>query len=83
MNVWTDLFKVKGQWKYLYRAVDSQGNTLDFLLCTKRDASAAEQFLRKTLSAAHTQPPWVINVVEDSPCLLGRGVFNPNQACSQ
>lgn len=25
--------KVKGQWKYLYRAVDSQGNTLDFLLC--------------------------------------------------
>lgn len=29
---------VKGQWKYLYRAVDSQGNTLDFLLRAKRDA---------------------------------------------
>ncbi len=54
--------KVKGQWKYLYRAVDSQGNTLDFLLCAKRDAQAAERFLRKTLNAAHTQSPRVINV---------------------
>ena len=54
--------KVKGQWKYLYRAVDSQGNTLDFLLCAKRDASAAERFVRKTLNAAHTQSPRVINV---------------------
>jgi len=54
--------KVKGRWKYLYRAVDSQGNTLDFLLCAKRDASAAERFLRKTLNAAHTQSPRVINV---------------------
>ena len=54
--------KVKGQWKYLYRAVDSQGNTLDFLLCAKRDAMAAERFLRKTLNASHTQEPRVINV---------------------
>ena len=54
--------KVKGKWKYLYRAVDSLGNTLDFLLCAKRDATAAERFLRKTLKAAHTQFPRVINV---------------------
>ena len=54
--------KVKGRWKYLYRAVDSLGNTLDFLLCAKRDASAAERFLRKTLNASHTQSPRVINV---------------------
>ena len=54
--------KVKGRWKYLYRAVDSLGNTLDFLLSAKRDTSAAERFLRKTLSAAHTQFPRVINV---------------------
>lgn len=45
--------KVKGVWKYLYRAVDSQGNTLDFLLSAKRDAQAAKRFLRKTLSATH------------------------------
>lgn len=30
--------KVKRRWKYLYRAVDSQGNTLDFLLSARRDA---------------------------------------------
>ncbi len=54
--------KVKGRWKYLYRAVDSQGNTLDFLLRARRDATAAERFLRKTLNAAHTQFPRVINV---------------------
>ena len=48
---------VKGQWKYLYRAVDSHGNTLDFLLSAKRDARAAERFLRKTLHASHTQQP--------------------------
>jgi len=45
--------KVKGQWKYLYCAVDSLGLTLDFLLSAKRDKRAAERFLRKTLSASH------------------------------
>ena len=54
--------KVKGKWKYLYRAVDSQGNTLDFLLRAKRNAKATERFLRKTLNATHTQIPRVINV---------------------
>ena len=54
--------KVKGQWKYLYRAVDSEGKTIDFLLSAKRDASAAERFFRKTLKATHTQMPRVINV---------------------
>src|SRR5918992_891179 len=45
--------KVKGEWKYLYRAVDSEGNTIDFLLRAKRDARAAERFFRKALRAAH------------------------------
>ena len=54
--------KVKGKWKYLYRAVDSEGNTLDFLLAAKRDAQAAKRFLRKALNAVHTQSPRVINV---------------------
>ncbi len=35
--------KIKGVWKYLYRAVDSEGNTLDFLLSAKRDAKAAKR----------------------------------------
>ncbi len=38
---------VKGKWKYLYRAVDSDGNTLDFLLTAKRDATTAKRFFRK------------------------------------
>jgi transposase-like protein len=54
--------EVKGKWKYLYRAVDSVGNTLDFLLTAKRDALAAKRFFRKTLKANHTQEPRVINV---------------------
>src|SRR5206468_978996 len=37
---------VKGQWKYLYRAVDKAGHTVDFLLTAKRDRKAASRFLR-------------------------------------
>ena len=54
--------EVKGEWKYLYRAVDSDGNTLEFMLSAKRDARGAERFFRKTLKASHTQTPRVINV---------------------
>ena len=54
--------KVKKQWKYLYRAVDSQGNTIDFLLTAKRDTNAAKRFFIKALKGNHTQEPRVINV---------------------
>ena len=54
--------KVKGAWKYLYRAVDSEGNTLDFLLSAKRDAKAARRFFIKVLEANRTAVPRVINV---------------------
>jgi len=40
-------FLVKGTWKYLYRAVDKQGNTIDFLLTARRDRKAAKRFLKK------------------------------------
>lgn len=53
---------VKGKWKYLYRAVDSAGNTIDFLLSAKRNRQAAKRFFCKTLKATHTQLPRVINV---------------------
>ncbi len=52
----------KKQWVYLYRSVDSQGNTLDFFFSPTRDAQAAKQFLLKTLAASHTTEPRVINV---------------------
>ena len=54
--------KCKGKWCYLYRAVDSTGQTLDFMLSETRDAAAAKRFLLKTLGANHTQSPRVIKV---------------------
>lgn len=54
--------KVKGQWVYLYRAVDSNGNSLEFRLSPTRDSDAAEAFFRKLLGAPHTVAPRVINV---------------------
>src|SRR4051794_17152745 len=47
---------------YLYRAVDSAGNTLDFVLSPYRDARSAEYFFRKLLGDAPTVTPRVINV---------------------
>ncbi|EFH84671.1 Transposase [Ktedonobacter racemifer DSM 44963] len=44
--------KVKKEWMYLYRAVDSRGNTLDFFFSSTRDTQAAKQFLLKTLTAS-------------------------------
>jgi transposase-like protein len=54
--------KIKGMWKYLYRAVDSAGHTLDFMLSAKRDGKAAARFFRKVLKGQHTQPPRVMTV---------------------
>ena len=41
--------KVKGQWRYLSRAVDKQGQTIDFLLTEQRDKEAALRFLKKAI----------------------------------
>jgi IS6 family transposase len=54
--------KIKKQWYYLYRAVDSAGQTIDFLLSAKRDVQAAERFFRKALRARHTAPLRVVTV---------------------
>jgi transposase, IS6 family len=54
--------KVKGRWTYLYRAVDSRGQTIDFLLSARRDAEAAKRFFRKALAQPHTVNPRSITV---------------------
>jgi putative transposase len=41
--------RIRGQWKYLYRAVDKAGNTVDFRLTAKRDRKAALRFLCKAI----------------------------------
>ena len=43
--------KVKGVWKYLYRAVDKKGKTVDFLLRAKRDMASARRFFDKAMAA--------------------------------
>ena len=44
--------KVKGVWKYLYRAVDKEGKTVDFLLTAKRDKAAAMRFFEKAMKTS-------------------------------
>ena len=64
--------KVKGRWMYLYRAVDSGGQTIDFLLSAKRDAEAAKRFFRKALGQPHTANPRTITVDKNPayPCAI-------------
>ena len=52
--------KVKGQWRYLYRAVDKQGNTVDFLLTKRRQRMSAQSFLIKAIG--NNGKPELINI---------------------
>ena len=52
--------KVKGQWRYYYRAVDKQGQTIDFLLTAKRDKKAALRFLKKAIN--ENNRPSLVNI---------------------
>ncbi len=54
--------KVKGQWMYLYRAVDSKGSTIDFFLSKTRNQKAAKRFFKKALRSFHVSKPRVITV---------------------
>src|SRR5207342_134806 len=55
--------RVKGKWTYLYRAVDSTGASIDFLLSARRDAAAAKRFFQKALRSPNHPTPRVINVI--------------------
>ncbi|HHK5599379.1 MULTISPECIES: IS6 family transposase [Bacillus] len=54
--------KVKGQWMYLYRTVDSEGNTIDFYLSKSRNHKAAKRFFKKALRSFHVSKPRIITV---------------------
>lgn len=54
--------KVTGKWMYLYRAVDSEGNTIDFYLSELRDKQAAKRFFKKALAFPYVSKPRVITV---------------------
>jgi transposase-like protein len=54
--------KVGIQWKYLYRALDKEGNAIEFMLSAKRDIPAAKRFFRKMMRAGHRRLPFSISV---------------------
>ena len=49
--------RVNGEWRYLYRAVDGSGRTVEFMLSAKRDKKAAKRFFRKALARENTRQP--------------------------
>ncbi|MBG9537560.1 IS6 family transposase, partial [Bacillus thuringiensis] len=57
--------KIKGKKMYLYRAVDSEGNTIDFYLSQRRNAKAAKRFLKKALASCHAKKPRTITADGD------------------
>jgi len=63
------ILRVKGRWCYLYRAIDSTGATIDFLLSALRDAAAAQRLFRKALSDPSHPQPRVMNT--DKAALYG------------
>ena len=66
--------KVKGEERFLYRAVDSTGQTIDFLLTAQRDAAAAKRCFRRALANPGNRMPRVINVDKNRayPVAVGR-----------
>ena len=63
--------KVKGKWVYLYRAIDKDGNTVDFYLSSTRNTYAAKRFLGKALRSQKSYAmPYAINT-DQNPTYVG------------
>ena len=65
--------KIKGKNAYLYRAVDSDGNTIDFYVSEKRDKNGARKFFKKSVEAPHNQQPRVITTDKYGAEAMGSG----------
>ncbi|MEJ8476668.1 IS6 family transposase [Roseibium algae] len=62
--------RIKGQWRYLYQAIDKHGNPVDFLLAAKRNLNSAKRFFREMLKGAPLLSPGIIGTD-------GAGTFPP------
>ncbi|CNF21580.1 transposase [Yersinia nurmii] len=69
--------KIKSQWKYLYRAVDAVGQTIDFLLTAKRGAAAALRFFRKAIR--HHGEPEVVTINKSDANMAALTTLNGNK----
>ena len=66
--------KINSIWHYLYRALDKEGNTVDFYLLAKRDTQAAKTFFRKAFRSSNV--PFVINVDKNGANKAALNAFN-------
>ncbi len=60
--------KVAGQWAYFYRAIDKNGETIDFMLSWRRTAKSARRFLGTALKLREDCPPETINTDQNEAC---------------
>ncbi len=72
--------KVRGQWCYLYRAVDKQGNTIDFLLTKRRKRMSAQSFLIKAIE--NNGKPELINIDKSGSNKHAIRIYN-KRSCSK
>lgn len=66
--------KVKGQWKYLYRAVDKDGSTVDFLLRARRDRHAAQRYFQRSM--VHNGVPEIVTIDQSGANLAALKAIN-------
>ena len=69
LNLSCRLTKVKGKWKYLYRAINKYGKTIDFILLHRRDKDAVKRLLKKALKSSKSEP-YRINADKHAPYQL-------------
>ncbi|CAI1992200.1 Integrase core domain [Serratia proteamaculans] len=69
--------KVKGHWKYLYWAIDTEGQTIDFLLTAKRDAAAVLRFFRKDI--LHKGEPEIVTIGKSGATTVALTTLNADK----